>query len=134
VTTNALTDTYIGPAHHPVRNYLFIVGAIVMGLIAGVYTWRMRVADGERAAQLEAFRAQYGQTCRVVEMTGAAPALTRDLFVRSARLQAVVSAQAEALREGASCEEVTRALRAADFPLPPPVPEVPSITLQPGGP
>jgi hypothetical protein len=133
MATHALDSTHIGPAHHPVRNYLIIAGAVLMGVAVGLYTWQVRAADADRSAQLDAFRTHYGEACGVAALAEPTPRMVRDLFVRSSRLQSVVSAQADALMRGVSCDEVTRALKAADFPLPPAPRQVPSITIQPGG-
>jgi hypothetical protein len=48
--------------------------------------------------------------------------MVRDAYLTSPTLQAAVAKQGSALEAGASCEEVLKALRAADFPIPAPTP------------
>ena len=48
-----------------------------------------------------------------------ASGVLKDTYLRSERLQAAVEKQQAALSSGAPCEEVARALKQADFPMPP---------------
>lgn len=123
---------HLGPPRHRRRNLFIAFGALVFALVAGAFALTARRAAPAKVEALEAFRAAYARTCDVPALAEPATPLMRDVYLRSPRLQATVAAQADALAAGAPCETVTRALRAADFPLPATERGEPTVTLEPG--
>jgi hypothetical protein len=121
--------TKIGDRSHARRNWWVALGLIAgISAVSGYYGWTGRT-DSRALGQLEAFRAAYAEQCEAPAFAAPAPQALKDLYLGSLPLRQAVDRQLAALSEGRSCEDVTKALRAADYPLPPPVP---TITLQPG--
>jgi len=108
----------IGAESHLGRNLGIGLGALV--LVAGIvgFTAYSSKQDASKLSQLESFRADYAEKCEAPSFRGDAAPLLRDTFLRSERLQAVVEKQRAALQAGAPCEEIARALKTADFPMP----------------
>ncbi len=112
----------IGAASHIGRNVGIVDGALlIVAAIVGYTSYSSR-QDGERLAQLESFRGAYADKCDVAAFRTPAPPLLKDTYLKTERLQAAVAKQQAALQAGASCEEIGRALRAADFPMTQPQP------------
>ena len=107
----------IGAASHLGRNAAIVVATLAVGLGVVAYTMHSGKEDGALMTQLEQFRATYAQKCDAPAFQGEASALLKDTFLKSERLQATVEKQQSALTAGTPCEEVARALRAADFPM-----------------
>jgi hypothetical protein len=108
----------IGAASHAARNIAIVVGAVVLGIAIVAFTSLSRGQDAEKLSKLESFRAAYAEKCDAASFRGEAAPLLRDTYLKSDRLQAVVEKQHSALKAGAPCEEIGRALRSADFPMP----------------
>jgi hypothetical protein len=108
----------IGAESHVGRNVGIVVG--VVALIAAIvgFTSYSNRQDAAKLTQLESFRAAYAEKCEAPAFRGEAAPLLRDTYLRSERLQAAVEKQQAALQAGAPCEEVGRALKVADFPMP----------------
>jgi hypothetical protein len=107
----------IGAASHLGRNAAIVVVTLAVALGVVAYTVHSGQEDGTLMAQLEQFRAAYAQKCDAPAFQGEPSALLKDTFLKSERLQATVAKQQTALAAGTPCEEVSRALRAADFPM-----------------
>ena len=110
----------IGAESHAGRNVGILVGVIVIGAVIFGFTSYSNRQDASKLTQLEAFRSAYADKCEAPSFRGEAPPLLKDTFLRSDRLQAAVEKQQAALSSGTPCEEVARALKAADFPMPQP--------------
>lgn len=110
----------IGAESHAGRNVAIVVG--VVALAAGIFgfTSYSNRQDAAKLAQLEAFRSAYADKCEAPTFRGDASSLLKDSYLRSERLQAAVDKQHAALKAGQPCDEIARALRAADFPMPQP--------------
>jgi hypothetical protein len=122
---------HIGRAHHRRRNRWIAFGVIVAAL--GVTSHRVYWGQQDKAAtaQLEHFQAAYAQRCDAAAFPDSSAAMLKGLYLGSSTLRAVVDRQLTALESGASCDAVSRALRAADFPLPATPEKTPTILLQP---
>jgi hypothetical protein len=107
----------IGAESHAGRNVGMIVAVVALAVGIFVYTSYSGKQDSAKLGQLETFRAAYAEKCEVPSFRGEAPALLKDTYLRSDRLQAAVEKQNAALQAGTPCEEVGRALKAADFPM-----------------
>jgi hypothetical protein len=106
------------------------VFAIVCTGLALIGSRFFKREDATNLRTLAEFSSAYAVQCDVPEMLAPPPLAVRDAYVHSRALQDVVTRQRAALASGASCEEVTQALRAADFPAPLPA-HSPTITLHP---
>jgi len=128
-------DSHIGPAHHRKRNLGVAIGTLAVAALMTlfyVYWGRHDVTEGHR---LEQFLAAYSQKCDPAAFT--TPKQIRSAYLASSTLQAAVDSQLAALEGGAGCAQVYRALRAADFPVPPltaAADKTPEITVDPGAP
>jgi hypothetical protein len=110
----------IGAESHAGRNVGILVGVVAIGaVIFGVTTYMSR-QDAAKLSQLETFRAAYADKCEAPAFRGEAAPLLKDTYLKSERLQAAVDKQQAALSSGTPCEEVARALKTADFPMPQP--------------
>ncbi len=107
------------------------VFAIVGTGLALVGSRALKREDATNLRALAAFSSAYAVQCDVPEMLAPPSPAVRDAYVHSRALQDVVAHQQAALASGASCEQVTQALRAADFPAPLPA-HAPTITVHPG--
>jgi hypothetical protein len=107
----------IGAASHLGRNAAIVLATLAVGIGVVVYTIHSGQEDGTLMAQLGQFRAAYAQKCDAPAFQGEPSALLKDTYLKSERLQATVAKQQTALAAGTPCEEVARALRAADFPM-----------------
>ncbi|MDB4967400.1 MAG: hypothetical protein JWN44_3089 [Myxococcales bacterium] len=107
----------IGSESHVGRNVA--IGAALVALAGGIigFTTYSNKQDGERLAKLEAFRGAYAEKCDAQSFRGEASSMLKDSYLRTDRLQAAVDKQHAALRSGAPCDEIARALRQADFPM-----------------
>jgi hypothetical protein len=108
----------IGAESHAGRNVAILVSIVVMAAAIFGFTSYSNRQDDTKLAQLEGFRAAYADKCEAPSFRGEAAPLLKDTFLRSERLQTAVAKQQAALSSGAPCEEVARALKAADFPMP----------------
>lgn len=110
----------IGAESHVGRNVGILVGVVaVAAVIFGVTSYMSR-QDAAKLSQLETFRAAYADKCEAPAFRGEAAPLLKDTYLKSERLQAAVATQQSALSSGTPCEEIARALKAADFPMPQP--------------
>jgi hypothetical protein len=109
----------IGAESHVGRNVA--IGAAVVALGAAIFgfTSYSGKQDAARLERLETFRAAYAEKCEAPAFRSEASGVLKDTYLRSDRLQAAVDKQQGALSSGAPCEEVARALKQADFPMPP---------------
>ncbi|MGZ4288294.1 MAG: hypothetical protein ACXVW5_29385, partial [Solirubrobacteraceae bacterium] len=98
--------------------------------IALMVTRYFRRDDATHLRELAQFSSAYATQCDAPGFSAPPPPVVRDAYVHSHALQHVVAREAAALEAGASCDEVTQALRAADFPAPLPA-RPPTIHLQP---
>jgi hypothetical protein len=110
----------IGAESHVGRNVAIVVGVVALGAAIFGFTSYSNKQDAAKLAQLESFRAAYADKCEAPSFRGEAAPLLKDTYLRSERLQAAVDKQQAALNAGAPCEEIARALKAADFPMPQP--------------
>jgi len=109
----------IGAESHAGRNIGILVAVVAMGAAIFGFTSYSNRQDAAKLAQLDNFRSAYADKCEAPAFRASAPALLKDTYLRSERLQAAVEKQQAALSSGTPCEEVARALKAADFPMPP---------------
>ena len=110
----------IGAEHHVGRNVGIAVGIVLLGAGIFGFTSYSSKQDAARLEKLEAFRAAYAEKCEAPAFSAPASGVLRDTYLRSERLQAAVDKQHAALTSGAPCEEIARALKQADFPMPSP--------------
>jgi hypothetical protein len=117
-----LVPPHIGPARHPLRAAWTTIGvaAIVAVMAVSFVYWRGHNAVA--AERLTRFQALYAERCDTSAFTPPAAALAQKLYLGSSTLQRAVDRQVAALEAGAACDEIFRALRAVDFPLPSSVP------------
>ena len=108
----------IGAASHWGRNLGIAVGALALG--AAVVGWTMYNSRGEAQslAQLQSFRSAYAEKCDAAAFRGEPSSMVKDAYLSSSALRDVLAKQQAALQSGAPCDEVARALKAADYPLP----------------
>ncbi len=110
----------IGAESHVGRNIGIVVGVVAVGVMIFGFTTYSNKQDAAKLAQLETFRAAFPDKCEAPAFrTVAAPPL-KDTYLRSERLQAAVEKQQASLTAGTPCDEIVRALKAADFPMPTP--------------
>jgi hypothetical protein len=107
----------IGAESHVGRNVGIVVGVVALGVAIFGFTSYSNKQDATKLAQLESFRSAYAAKCEAPAFRGEAAPLLKDTYLRSERLQAAVEKQQVALSSGTPCDEVARALRAADFPM-----------------
>jgi hypothetical protein len=107
----------IGAESHVARNVGIVAAVVALGAGIFGYTSYSSKQDATKLGQLESFRAAYAEKCEAASFRGEAPALLKDTYLRSDRLQAAVEKQNSALQAGTPCEEIARALKAADFPM-----------------
>jgi len=112
----------IGAEKHSGRNLGIMIGVVAVAAVIIGFTRYSNRQDATRLSQLESFRAAYADKCDVASFRGESASLLKDTYLRSERLQAAVDKQQAALAAGAPCEEIARALKTADFPMPPPSP------------
>ncbi|MCU1279915.1 MAG: hypothetical protein JWM53_3461 [bacterium] len=110
----------IGAESHVGRNMGIVVGVVALGAAIFGFTSYSNKKDAAKLSMLESFRSAYAQKCEAPSFRGDASSLLKDTYLRSERLQAAVEKQQAALSSGTPCDEVSRALRAADFPVPQP--------------
>jgi hypothetical protein len=108
----------IGAESHTGRNVGILIGVALLGAAIFGFTSYSNKQDASKLAQLESFRAAYADKCEAPSFRGEAAPLLKDAYLRSERMQAAVETQQAELQAGAPCEEIARALKAADFPLP----------------
>jgi hypothetical protein len=108
----------IGAESHAGRNVGILVGVVAVGAAIFGFTSYSNRQDAAKLAQLESFRSAYADKCEAPSFRAEAPALLKDTYLRSERLQAAVDKQQAALSSGTPCDEIARALKAADFPMP----------------
>jgi len=108
----------IGAESHAGRNIGIVVGVVALGAAIFGFTSYSNKQDSAKLAQLGSFRAAYADKCEAPAFRGDAAQLLKDTYLRSERLQAAVDKQLAALNSGTPCDEVARALKAADFPMP----------------
>jgi hypothetical protein len=108
----------IGAESHVGRNVGILVGVVALSAAIFGFTSYSNKQDAAKLAQLESFRAAYADKCEAPSFRTESPALLKDTFLRSERLQAAVEKQHAALNAGTPCEDVARGLKAADFPMP----------------
>lgn len=106
----------IGAESHVGRNVGIVVGVVAIGAAIFGFTSYSNKQDAAKLGQLESFRSAYADKCEAPAFRGEATSLLKDTYLRSERLQAAVAKQQAALNAGAPCDEIARALRAADFP------------------
>jgi hypothetical protein len=107
----------IGAESHAGRNIGIVVGVVALGAAIFGFTSYSNKKDAAKLAQLEGFRSAYAEKCEAPAFRSEASSLLKDTYLRSERLQAAVEKQQAALASGAPCDEIARALRAADFPM-----------------
>lgn len=107
----------IGAASHVGRNATIAVAALAIGLGVVAYTIHAGREDSALMARLESFRMAYAEKCDAPAFQSEASPVLKDTYLKSEKLQAVVDKQQAALAAGTPCEEISRALRAADFPM-----------------
>jgi hypothetical protein len=108
----------IGAPSHTARNIGVAIGlAVVSAAGFGFYRWSS-AQDAQKLASLEAFRSAYAEKCDAPQWKGEPAPLVRDTFLNSSRLQDTIATQKAALDRGTPCEDVLKALKSADFPLP----------------
>jgi len=108
----------IGAAKHMGRNLGVIVG--VLALAGGIIGFQMYSGkqDTAKLATLEAFRSAYAQKCGAPPaFQGPAPEALRSAYLSSGTLPGTVEKQLALIGSGTPCEDVARALRAADYPM-----------------
>ena len=111
-------DVKIGTPAHVARNLFVLLGVgVVVAAFVIFNSWQNK-QDALKLQSLESMRALYAQTCDAPAWNEPVQPVIRDTFLNSSHLQTVVETQTAALRAGATCEDVTRALRTADFPMP----------------
>ena len=110
----------IGAESHAGRNVGITIGVVALGAVIFGFTSYSNKQDAGKLAQLESFRSAYADKCEAPSFRGEAAPLLKDAYLRSERLQAAVTKQQAALNSGTPCDEVARALKAADFPMPQP--------------
>ena len=108
----------IGAESHAGRNVGILVGVVAVGAAIFGFTSYSNKQDQAKLAQLEGFRSAYADKCEAPSFRGESSSLLKDTFLRSERLQAAVEKQQAALSSGVPCDEISKALRAADFPMP----------------
>ncbi|HEY2746982.1 MAG TPA: hypothetical protein VGL86_20305 [Polyangia bacterium] len=110
----------IGAETHAGRNVGIVVGVIAVGVMIFGFTSYSNRQDTSKLAQLDSFRSAYADKCEAPSFRGEASSLLKDTYLRSERLQAAVGKQQAQLSSGVPCDEIAKALRAADFPMPQP--------------
>ena len=110
----------IGVESHAGRNVGIAVAVVALGAGIFGFTSYSNKHDTEKLAQLDSFRSAYADKCEAPSFRSEASSLLKDAYLRSERLQAAVAKQQASLAGGAPCDEVARALKAADFPMPQP--------------
>ena len=110
----------IGAESHVGRNVGIAVAVAAVGAMIFGFTSYSNKQDAAKLAQLESFRAAYADKCAAPSFRSEPSSLLKDTYLRSERLQTAVEKQQAALASGVPCDEIARALRAADFPTPQP--------------
>jgi hypothetical protein len=110
----------IGGESHAGRNVGIVIGVVAVGAAIFGFTSYSNRQDASKLAQLESFRAAYAEKCEAPSFRGESSSLLKDSYLRSERLQAAVGKQQAQLSSGVPCDEIGKALRAADFPMPQP--------------
>jgi hypothetical protein len=108
----------IGAESHVGRNLGIVIGVVALGAGIFGFTNYSNKKDAGKLALLDSFRSAYAEKCEAPSFRSEASSLLKDTYLRSERLQAAVEKQQAALSSGTPCDEVARALRAADFPVP----------------
>ena len=112
----------IGAASHVGRNLGIFAAVAVLGAAIAGFTMYSGKADAAKLEQLAAFRASFAQKCEAPAWKSELSPVLRDTYLNSAQLQQVVATQQTALAGNGTCEDVLKALKAGDFPLPAPTP------------
>jgi hypothetical protein len=112
----------IGAQSHWLRNLTLGIAIAAAGASFWAYSRYSSGKDAATLAGFDAFRALYAEKCNVPAYAGPAPAMVRDAYLTSPPIREAVDKQAGALQNGATCESVAKALKAADFVVPAPVP------------
>jgi hypothetical protein len=123
MATNAMTDDpqvqHIGSAPHTIHNIMLGVAAlVVMAVLIGLFAWRTSRSDGAATAELSQFRQTMYNRCKDPQFAGPADSQLTSLYADSSRMRTVVVEQFHQLqRDNADCQQVAKALRAADYPI-----------------
>jgi hypothetical protein len=112
----------IGAASHLGRNLGVIAAIVLLGAGIAGFTMYSGKADAAKLETLAAFRANFAQKCEAPAWKNELPPVLRDTYLNSSQLQQVVATQQAALSGSGTCEDVLKALKAGDFPLPAPTP------------
>jgi hypothetical protein len=104
--------------------------AVVAAVLAFFVMRYFRREDATHLRQLAQFSSAYTSECDAFGFNAPFPPVVRDAYLHSHALQQVVVRETAALAAGASCDQVTQALHAADFPAPLPA-RLPAIHLRP---
>lgn len=110
----------IGVESHAGRNVGILVAVVAVGAAIFGFTSYSNRQDASKLARLESFRAAYADKCEAPSFRADSSSVLKDAYLRSERLQAAVEKQQAQLSSGVPCDEVARALKAADFPMPQP--------------
>jgi hypothetical protein len=108
----------IGAESHVGRNVGIGVAVVALGAAIIGFTSYSNKQDDAKLEKLAAFRAAYAEKCEAPSFRGDANGLLKDSYLRTERLQAAVEKQHAALQSGTPCDEIARALKQADFPMP----------------
>jgi hypothetical protein len=121
----AAVEPFKIPAPSHLRRNLWLLAGLftLTAALAGYYS-RLGKTDAREINRLESFRSQYAQSCDADEFAAPASPILRESYLRSAALRAAVDRAQGALEEGASCQEVLRRLRSAEFPMAAPTPTI----------
>ena len=125
----AVAAERIGAPSHLKRNLWLAIALFAGGVTMAAYYSSSTRTESRELDALAQFRAAAAR-CQWEEPV---PDVAKDLYVASTRVRAAVDAQRAALEEGADCNDVLHALRAADFPVQGPraVIHLPPVTVSP---
>jgi hypothetical protein len=90
---------------------------LVLGLCRGAYSLYWHGYDEAAMHRLAALQTEHAQRCDAPAYAEKSSSLVRTLYLGSPGLRRTVEEQLASLKEGVACDEVDRALRAAEFPL-----------------
>lgn len=109
---------HIGPEPHTMRNIFLATGIALFIALLSLFYWHTRKDSNVAVGELEQFREAMYHRCGGQQFSGPAEQQLTQLYVDSSRMRSVVVQQFHQLqRANANCEEVVKALRAADYPI-----------------
>jgi hypothetical protein len=119
-----LQEFKVGAPSHWLRYVVIVLAGAAFGAGLWAFQSMSEKHDAAQLANFQAFRNDWAAQCGVPEFVGQQPQIVEQDYLTSPTIQTAMEKARVELKNGASCEDVARSLKAVDFiaPLPKPQP------------